>query len=302
MRNRLSDSDPDEDLFLEEFGGKLASLRAGDCPDPRMLPALAEGVLPEREAATVSDHLEKCACCRQLASQMAALPEAEATPEAMDRMLARIRPAAATEKPTVRRRGVRGVWWWMLAPAAAALLLFVVSTGRHEDIPRSASVRTEAPPERQAPLALAALVPLEKAPIELPVEAMLTWRAEPDAYYNALVTALVPYKEGRYEEAGLKLAEVVKRHPKRVEAEFYLGVCDLMQGDAKKAVPHLEAAAAAPDEKLQRMADWYLAQALLHAEDDDGARGRLRVLCDSAGLYQQRACSVVEKLDQVRKE
>jgi tetratricopeptide (TPR) repeat protein len=302
MRKRPSDSDPDEDLFVKEFDGALAALQTADCPDPRMLAAQAEGVLPEKEAAGVRAHLEQCKCCQQLAWQMAALGETDSTPEARERILARVRAAANPVRPQRRWREAKDLWPWTLVPlAASAALFFVLSTDGPEPIPPTAAVTSEEANE-PAPLRLAALIPMEQAPIELPLEAVLTMRAEPDPYYSALVAALVPYKEGRYEEASLKLGEVTERYPGRAEAQFYLGVSDLMQGNAEDAIPRLETADKLSEENLKRMAGWYLAQAYLHTSNAEAAAGKLKPLCASSGDYQQQACTALERLDEARKE
>lgn len=301
MRHTLEDRDHDEDEFLQEFGGALAALRTNACPEPRLLLAFGESVLPEDEATRIGDHLGNCAFCRQLSSQMAALQDADATTDASERVLARIRAASPTKASRAHPRWPWGRWWVMMAPAAAALLLLVVGTKWRDEPQPVASTQPAPPPARQAPLALASLIPLEAAPIQLPVEAMLTWRAEPDPYYSALVPALVPYKDGRYEEAGLKLDEVARRHPRRVEARLYLGVTELMRGRATDAVPHLEAASAS-GEPLGRTAEWYLAQALLQLEDAERAERWLQRVCDSESQYQQRACGVLETMRHAPKE
>jgi hypothetical protein len=119
----LTDMDPDEREFVEEFSRPIEALgaRMASCPPFDRVIASREGVLPEPEQAAVAGHVDRCAVCQALLRDALA-SDIEFTAADLSRGRAR---ALAGQPPRPARNAPNRVW--MLAVAAS--LAAVVMTG-----------------------------------------------------------------------------------------------------------------------------------------------------------------------------
>ena len=188
-------------------------------------------------------------------------------------------PAEAEFRATLRavdRRtsaGRRGRWlrlatqhWWALA---ASLLLLIAAVIYMIDF--------GAPP----PPATLAAAAYEPYPIDV-------FRSEADA--TALPTdILTPYRAGEYGLAAERIA-ALPAYAESPQWQFYRAVALVGDGQGSPAVSALRELRAADSLPGRAEAiDWYLALALLQAEEVEAARALLRRIADSPTHYQRKA-------------
>jgi thioredoxin-like negative regulator of GroEL len=114
---------------------------------------------------------------------------------------------------------------------------------------------------------------------------------------EALAAAMGPYVKGDYGAAAAGLKTLVGRRPSSLEARFYLGVSELLAGDAAAAATDLQAVADAPDATLRDHALYYRAKAALAMGRVDEARTPLATLAAGSSEYAARAQDLLRKLD-----
>lgn len=273
-------------MLLSQWRGRTG------CPVPELLLPALEGTLPEPSLHAVRAHVAGCPICTELA---AALDDAAETPD--EREVTRV-----TER-VFRSRPSRASYRW--APLAAAAALAIVAGAayvatRVERIPappvHSVSVAPARTPPRVAVLALAAPA------IELPPESLALRSGARNRYAAALERALAYYKRGDYAVAAARLERVVRAHPDRPHAHFYLGAALLMRGDAAAAVRPLERARTlgGPGASLYPEATWYLAVALERSERVPEALHPLSQLCGNRGPRGEQACQGLTRLRNTR--
>lgn len=279
------DFTPEENEFRDEIKAGLAAVRCRpDCPHPDLLAAYGAGV-PLEIAPKIEAHLRNCAYCRQLSQDLAEYEHPGATAEQDRRIRSRwsSRPA-----------------WRMWAVAAAIVLLagltLLMLLTHHEAPPQSATV---APAVSETPAPAHPLLPLEKAPIQVPAAALLLYRGESDkntAYLKRLAEALKPYRSGDYQKATQLLAPLTSQYPQSPEAPFYLAVSELFLGENQAAVDALTGAQPHAGENFADAVAWYRAVALNRVGRNDEALKEANGLCGRNGSYQERACAAVETL------
>jgi len=256
------------------------------CPDPTLLlPALA-GTLPEPLKGVVATHLAECSICTELASALAdaAMP----TEQEVTRISERIDRS---------RRNHLLYRWTALAAAAVIVTVaggaYVITRWERTVVPPVHSAdAAPAPAPRDPVLALAAPA------IELPPE-FLTLRGDArDTYAAALERALEVFKRGDYRLAAARFERVVRAHPGRLHARFYLGTSLLLRGDPAAAIRPLERARqlAGPGDSLYSEATWYLAVALERSGRSAEAIDPLAQLCGERSPRGEQACEGLSRL------
>lgn len=253
-----------------------------DRPD-ELAERYVQGALGDDEQAAFEDHYFDCADClarvQSLEEARAALAEAPVA-EAVG-AAARAAAAPAPRLPA----------WAMAAVVAAAALGAVVALRDLGTTPPSPSAPpvTAAPPDTLSP-ALAELARVPPAPY-----VPLTQRGGPDR--RDFEQAMGPYLKRDYVGAAAGLRAVVGRRPADLEARFYLGVAELMAGDAAAAAVDLRAVAGSQDETVRDHARFYLAKAALAGGGVDEARRWLQTLATGGSEYAAPARDLVQKLD-----
>jgi TolA-binding protein len=253
-----------------------------DRPD-ELAERYVHGALGDDEQAAFEDHYFDCAEClarvQSLEEARAALAEAPVA----QTVTAAARAASATAP--------RLPAWAMAAVVAAAALGAVVALRDLGTTPPSPSGPpvTAAPPPTLSP-ALAELARVPPAPY-----VPLTLRGGPDR--RDFERAMGPYLKQDYAGAAEGLRAVVGRRPADLEARFYLGVAELLAGDAAAAAVDLRAVAESQDETLRDHARFYLAKAALAGGRVAEARAALQPLAAGGSEYAARAKELVQKLD-----
>ena len=276
---------PDERAFADGEQGRGLAAIAAACPAPALLTAAASGALPDDLAAPVRTHLEGCAICRQVQSDLLALDSE------MD----------ALEEVRVRRRVARqrGTPVWRVAALAASVTIAVggaVLASRAFDagaVPVAPTVaRSATPPPSVRLLVASKLEPRLDASV-------LTWRGAEDDYMLALAGALKPYEANDFKTASAALERLGARHPDRPEPALYLGICRLLMDrpvDAEKALRRA-ASIAGPHVEDAR---WYLAVATYQNGRRTESRQLLADMCRANGARGAEACLAREQAGETR--
>lgn len=109
--------------------------------------------------------------------------------------------------------------------------------------------------------------------------------------------AMARYQAKQYDEAATALRALRASGPDSAETLFYLGVSDLMSGRVTDALASLETAAAMRDLIYEEDARFFLAKALLSAQDVARARIELARVVALDGDRQQAARSLIDAID-----
>jgi len=240
------------------------------CPDPNLLMAVEEDVLPEEMAASVREHLAGCAICQCLQRDLRVLSE------------------SSRELVPVRRRMM-----WPAIGIAASLLLGIAiwRTSSTVTVPVPIAVQ----PVQNIPSYRIALV---KAPLRLSLQDAVIFRGKEsgrdDVYLRALGEALAPYRADRFEEAAATLQALSQKYPKAVEPQFYQGVALLLAGKAAAALGPLQAAEKLGSDTLAEDIAWYLAITEERSTSWEAAARRLAEICKGGGIHKADACAVLE--------
>ncbi|MEZ5365801.1 MAG: hypothetical protein R2748_26590 [Bryobacterales bacterium] len=266
-------------------------MSATRCPEPDVLLACGEGVLPEALEREAQEHLAECALCRQLIEDLRSPAFAEPTLEELTRMERTV--FSAKRKPLT--------WTIVGAIAAAVLVATLASLWMQQpgSAPKNETIATALKPAllpKQPPEPKLRL-PLEPAPLRLPLAAAAVFRGRaaehPGLDLEALGEALAPYRAGDYADAEDRLRNLAERFPAAVEPHFYLGVSELFAGDPQAATSDLEAARRIGGEALDDEIAWYLAIARERSGSWQDAAKLLEGLCDAEGLRQKQACEAL---------
>jgi TolA-binding protein len=142
--------------------------------------------------------------------------------------------------------------------------------------PASASSQSQPAPEPQSPSRSVAPVPPPGTPTTLigrlaivvpPPYVAVPVRGEADDVQQAFGAAMTRYRARDYAGAAKGLRALVEKSPDLVSAQFYLGICELMTRQPRRAEAALRAAA---DSEITPYADeayFYLGKAALQRED-----------------------------------
>ncbi len=298
-----ADFEDDERTFLEGPGAALPAAGAC-CPEPGVLQAAIERVLPEGWQQQVESHVASCRLCTTLTASLRQAEPEPLTPLESRRIRSRLSlpPLAVmrSEKP-------RQPWWsrgWAaaglaLAGGAAAIATLIVF---NPERPRQPEVARAKPAPRSEPAPSAAVIkpriPLAAAPLRLPLGA-LTMRGEepsPDqAYLERLGAALKPYRAGLYRESATALAALATAYPRAVEPSFYEGVSLLFLDQPAAAVARLERARSLANQALAGEIPWYLAIAYERVGRIAESQTLLQAVCAASGPHRAEACKIASE-------
>jgi tetratricopeptide (TPR) repeat protein len=289
----------------------LGGLRAKwpRCPKPELLQAAQADVLPAQLREDVITHLESCSACKSLLADLEVLDDAAIEKAVQQRIWKRVQSGIAAEEPAKAGHTVTG-WWnfWLrpmpLASMAAVVVVVVVLVvagvlfvrNRQQPVDQVAQNR----PVEQLPTPASSVLQLEKAPVVLPVSAVIVWRGQENSVTrqaNALKQALTPYETDNYAEAARRLERLRKQYPRMAEAPFYLGVSQLFLNQNEEAARNLKDAANLAQPPLAGDVTWYLALANHRLGKDDLASSLLGPLCKAGGKDSARACAGGKELE-----
>ncbi len=249
------------------------------------------GEAPETERDAFEIHVLECAPCRRALEAHLDLADALRAP----------RPTAGLPGPVARPVPVapRPLKWLpfaaTLAVAALAGTLYMQGEPAPTPLPREVppSASSARPAASQPPVG----PPLEKAEVTLSAERALPLRGTgTDTFLQDFGAAIQFYRKDDYAHAAESLAALASRHPEAPEARFYLGVSLLFLGRSAEAAEALERAAALASGSQRDDAEWYLALALIRADQPAKARARFESLCARPGSRKEAACAAVGSL------
>lgn len=264
---------PDE--ALEELLRRHA--RPGACPDPGLLYALREGVLPPEGEAAVRAHAGRCPVCQALLeTDVPATLGADADARIRARLQAKLHTRGAW-------RPSRRVW----IPVAAALLLAAGLAIRHR------AARPAVPSLPPDVVTVAALAPPDSGP------ALVTRGAPAAAGLTTadLLPAFQAYNRRDYAQAAGAFTQLGARFPHAGIPPLYLGVSQLELGRNAEAQRALLRALPLADAASRDAAAWYLAVADVRLGQAQAALPLLRNLCGRSGdAYAARACHLAQAI------
>lgn len=287
MSEWIPEPDADEQEFLEHFRAPLTATRhkGAACPAPRLLRALAAGVLPEETG--IAEHVERCSFCQSLVRDLQDLEPFEPTIQEESRIHDRISKVIQKSRHSVR-------FWIPLAAATAGVAILAAAlqwtfVGQRPD---------SAPLQTAANLPAPVLLPLEKPAVKVSLPDALVFRSEPSnqaKLMEDLRKALEPYKADNFGDAAQRLELFTKQYPRSIEGRFYLGVSLVFLSRPADAAAELEKAKELNVASFARDVSWYLSIAYQRAGQDARSIIELQPLCAEPGNYQSQACETLKK-------
>jgi hypothetical protein len=113
--------------------------------------------------------------------------------------------------------------------------------------------------------------------------------------------AMTEYVDGRYDSATTLLGQAVELDPQFAEGNLYLGICDLLQGNAGGAVVPLQSAVRGKKPGVAQAAHFYLAKAYLQQYKLAEAETELRAAAAIPGRLAAEANAMIPRLQAVRR-
>jgi lipopolysaccharide biosynthesis regulator YciM len=111
---------------------------------------------------------------------------------------------------------------------------------------------------------------------------------------------MTAYVEHRYESATDLLGQAVRMDPQFGEANLYLGICSLLQGNATDAVSPLQSASREKKPTTTQAAHFYLAKAFLKLGRLTDAEAELRAAAAIPGRLTGEANALVQRLQAIQ--
>jgi hypothetical protein len=248
--------------------------------DEEATAAYVAGTMDEGHREAFEDHYFECASC--LAAVQALQAAARVLAQAPARMPAARLAAAPARLPP-----------WAMAAALAVVALGGALTLRELAGPGAPSPGPSAAPSTAAASPDPRLLALAQADA-FPYAPFASRGGGPDA--KAFESGMGKYLDRDYAGAAALLRGHVERQPEAVEARFYLGVSELLSGQAAAAEKDLARAAATTDEAVAAPARLYLAKARLAQGDAAGARSVLQALAGARGAQAAEAQRLLDGL------
>jgi TPR repeat protein len=119
---------------------------------------------------------------------------------------------------------------------------------------------------------------------------------------KALEDGMRAYVEKRYPDARTSLSQAAELRPESILANFFLGIVELAQGDAKAAIAHLEKVAKQDARDYQERAHFYLAKAYLSHSDFEAAEEQLKAAQQYQGTMRGEVHTFLTELRAMRKK
>jgi len=112
--------------------------------------------------------------------------------------------------------------------------------------------------------------------------------------------AMLAYVEGHYQDAAQLLEKTVQSQPRTAPANFYLGVCRLLQGHTSASVAPLKEVLAAPASSFTQSAHFYLAKAYLQMSQLEDAEREMQAAAALPGHLTAEAQSLSARIHALR--
>jgi hypothetical protein len=112
--------------------------------------------------------------------------------------------------------------------------------------------------------------------------------------------AMLAYVEGHYQDSAQLLEKTIQSQPKAVPANFYLGVCRLLQGHPSESVAPLKEVLAAPASSFTQSAHFYLAKAYLQMSKLEDAEREMQAAAALPGNLTAEAQSLAARIHTLR--
>ncbi len=291
---RHSPLDPDERAALGALGVSVdVASRRTSCPDPALLLALEEQVLPPAVQTRVLAHVASCDACRALQSDLTLHVDSSTDEEASGRIAARI--AGALRPPRPARSALRWVVGAGIAVAASLAWIAVLWRPAVPDAPSRPAV----PVASAAP----ASVFVPDRPTIASGDITLTVRgesAELPGLADRIAAALDLADGGDRSGAVGTLGAIAREAQDSSDAMLALGATLLAADRTADALAALEQAraalpAGAPAADADEV-DWFLAIALVQSGEVGRARDLASGICAHGGPRSARACAGVAEL------
>ena len=268
----------DDSMLRRDYAAAIESPASAHVSDDAW-ERLATGSMSHVDRQAVIEHIVGCASCTTI---YRALGELEAGARQFD-------PGA---------KSMAAPWYSTRAVYAIAASLALVTVGAiayqmlraSRDTPRQVAT---APPQ---PVISLQRIPFEKPDVRLSASRALTTRSNADttAFLADFAGAIQPYRDGRYAEATRALATVAAAYPEAYEPAFYQGVSLILSGAGAEAVDPLARAERLADDASRDEIRWYRAAALQLAGRADQAHALVMMLCQSGGVWRDRACPLLD--------
>ncbi|HWY42391.1 MAG TPA: tetratricopeptide repeat protein [Candidatus Sulfotelmatobacter sp.] len=112
--------------------------------------------------------------------------------------------------------------------------------------------------------------------------------------------AMAAYVEGNYQEAGESLQQAAEKEPAALDVQFYLGVCQILNGQPQAAIHPLRQASSIKAPALQQEAHYYLAKAYLQSMQFEEAEAEFRIAAELTGPLKGDSAAVLLRLRALR--
>jgi TolA-binding protein len=112
--------------------------------------------------------------------------------------------------------------------------------------------------------------------------------------------AMLAYIKGQYGGAAQLLEKTIQSQPGAVPANFYLGVCRLLQGHPLESVAPLKEVLAAPASSFTQSAHFYLAKAYLQMSQLEDAEHEMQAAAALTGNLTAEAQSLAARIHTLR--
>jgi TolA-binding protein len=123
-------------------------------------------------------------------------------------------------------------------------------------------------------------------------------RSQDNPDMTAFAAAMTHYSAGRYADAARGLRAIVEHAPEMAQAQFFLGVSELMTGHPREAHAALDQTVASGVSPYSDEAHFYLAKADLREKNVTAARKELMLAVDLEAGPGGEAARLLEALNQ----
>jgi hypothetical protein len=247
----------------------------------RYLERYIQGTLPENEAQQFEEHYFECPDC---------LAQVEALQVVARKLVTAPRPPGKAPIPWPIRASA------LTAIAAMLVIGFITFRVKHTQPPQQAvAVTPLVPVAKPGPLPSPAAESVsELADLTMPAFRAPTLRGQSgDPHFEDGMKA---YTRQDCRSAAKTLALVPAHDEDSLAAQFFMGICQMHDGDMATATRILESVANAGDSPQQEAALYYLAQVALERNDAKTARRYLTRTVSLRGDFESRARAELTKI------